>query len=178
MLSQNELENLVASTKPVERWAFSKSELEHPQELHNYDDLVAFVPCSEVAVFVERNGTVSNRYVDGTKGVPAEVAELADGIESLGHPKDGDNYTDLEETDCWRNVHVNEDGSLCRLRQVAPARDVAQCQCADWPSQCTATFPTFRARATFHLEHNHDRQRDTATPGIPARRTAGRTNQL
>lgn len=95
----------------TERWAFSTAELLRPELCTNEDELVAFVPASEIGVLVYRNGKVSNRYADGTTGVPADIAELADGIESLGHPVD-DDYADLQETNCWKDVVVNDDGSF------------------------------------------------------------------
>lgn len=99
-----------------ERWAFSEEESALPFACNSYDELTTTVPdpynpgehC-ELAVIVYRNGEVSNRWSDGTAGLPAEVVEMAAEEETLYHP-DTDEYTDV-----WRDVEVDDDGNLLRL---------------------------------------------------------------
>lgn len=100
-----------------ERWAFSKSELADPAACNGYDDLIALVTIyddeggeaiAEEKVIVYRNGEVSNRFADGTIGIPPELAELTDEEETLLHP-DGD------ETEVWRDVDADADGNFLRF---------------------------------------------------------------
>ena len=100
----------------TERWAFTQSELEHPCELTSLDELVASVKfhCEETgntldAVIVYRNGTVSNRWADGTAGIPELIAELAGEDESPYNPD-----TD-EPADTWRDVEVDDEGRFVRF---------------------------------------------------------------
>lgn len=100
-----------------ERWAFSKSELADPAACNGYDDLIAFVTIyddeggeliDEHEVIVYRNGEVSNRFGDGTKGIPPELAELANDVETLLHP-------DGEETEVWKDVDADANGNFLRF---------------------------------------------------------------
>lgn len=100
-----------------ERWAFSRSELADPAACTAYDDLIALVTLyddeggnliDEHEVIVYRNGEVSNRFGDGTKGIPPEIAELADDVETLLHP-------DGEETEGWRDCEVDGEGNFVRF---------------------------------------------------------------
>jgi hypothetical protein len=95
-----------------ERWAFSQSELAQPVKCNGYDELVAYVHVDDdwdsvesFGIIVYRNGEVSNRFDDGTAGVPKELVELADCEESLLHP-------DGEETAKWRDVMADGDGNF------------------------------------------------------------------
>jgi hypothetical protein len=95
-----------------ERWAFSESELADPYACNSYDELLVSVPdpsdpkkSLEQGIIIYRNGTVSNRWEDGTAGVPAEVVELANEEETLYHPDD-----DLTEE--WRDVCVDDNGNF------------------------------------------------------------------
>ena len=97
----------------TERWAFTQSELEHPCELTSLDELVASVKfhCEETgntldAVIVYRNGTVSNRWADGTAGIPELIAELAGEDESPYNPETH------EAADTWRDVRVDTEGGF------------------------------------------------------------------
>jgi hypothetical protein len=105
--------------KPIpprkERWAFSQSELADPAACKGDDELVAYVDLDDDwdgveghSVIVYRNGKVSNRFSDGTAGVPRELAKLADNVESLLHP-------DGEETAEWRDVRVDDNGNFLRF---------------------------------------------------------------
>ena len=76
--------------------------------------MLASVPDCE-PVIVYRDGTVSNRWYDGVKGVPAEIARLAAEDESPCDP-------DSEElADTWRNVEADGRREFSR-----PLRDLHQ----------------------------------------------------
>jgi hypothetical protein len=94
-----------------ERWAFTEAELKQPAACTSHDELVAAVEESEIAVLVQRNGKPSNRYADGTAGVPAEISEAVEAVEEYGHPVDGD-YNRLEPTAQWKDVVVTHDGDF------------------------------------------------------------------
>jgi hypothetical protein len=96
----------------TERWAFSESELANPAACKADDELVGEVPYEyaeengiECGIIIYRNGEVSNRWEDGTAGVPAEARELADECETLFHPQRN------ETTDVWADVFVDHDGA-------------------------------------------------------------------
>jgi len=99
----------------IERWAFSQSELANPAKCKGYDELLALVDIDDdwdgietYEITVYRDGTVSNRFGDGTAGVPKELAALANDVESLLHP-------DGEETAEWKNVEVDREGNFLRF---------------------------------------------------------------
>lgn len=105
--------------KPIppreERWAFSQSELNSPAACKGDNELVAYVDLDDdwdgvegYSIIVYRNGKVSNRFSDGTVGMPRELANLANDVESLLHP-------DGEETAEWRDVTVDKDGNFLRF---------------------------------------------------------------
>lgn len=97
-----------------ERWAFSRSELVDPVKCNGHDELVAYVDIDDdwdgiesYGIIVYRNGKISNRFDDGTAGVPKTLVELADSEESLLHP-------DGEETSEWKDVMADGNGNfLC-----------------------------------------------------------------
>lgn len=98
-----------------ERWAFSQSELADPAECKGYDELVAYIDVDDdgdgaesIGIVVCRDGTVSNRFDDGTAGVPKEFAELANECESLLHP-------DGEDTAAWKDVEADAEGNFVRF---------------------------------------------------------------
>lgn len=98
-----------------ERWAFSESELANPAKCKSDDELVAYVDLDDdwggvegQGVVVYRNGKVSDRFDDGTVGLPKGLAELAGDVESLLHP-------DGEETAAWKNVETNDQGDFVRF---------------------------------------------------------------
>ena len=102
----------------IERWAFTQSELKRPRNTMAHDELVASVKfhCEETgntldAVIVYRNWEVSNRWADGTAGIPALIAELAAEDESPYNP---DTH---EAADTWRDVVVDEEGGFVRFAE-------------------------------------------------------------
>jgi hypothetical protein len=97
----------------IERWAFLASELDNLPACKAEDEFVARpMEELELGVIVCRGGEVSNRWDDGTVGIPPEVRELADETDSL-HSLSG------EEIIGWRDVEVSEDGRPVRLCEVA-----------------------------------------------------------
>jgi len=93
----------------IERWAFSRDELDHADDCDGSDELVAYIDVDDdgngtegFGIVVYRNGEVSNRFDDGTVGVPKEFAALANDCESLVHP-------DGNETDAWCDVEVDKE---------------------------------------------------------------------
>ncbi len=93
-----------------ERWVFCESELANPAACRGYDEFTTGplgfddVDRTELGVVVYRDGSVSNRWDDGTVGIPAEIADLADVEETLYSP-DRDEYADV-----WADVFVNHLG--------------------------------------------------------------------
>ena len=83
----------------VERWALSEGELANPHDLRSDDELVA--EANGVGVLVYRNGEVSNRFDDGTAGVPEDIKEAAGEVETLLHPNG-------EPTSKWVDVLTND----------------------------------------------------------------------
>ena len=91
-----------------ERWVFTDAELaSNGRDCSGDDELVARVMDVELGVLVERNGTVTNRWADGTAGVPDAVVKLAKDVESLQTTE-----TPVELAENWRAVEVNDDGTL------------------------------------------------------------------
>jgi len=103
-------------TAVYERWAFSESELADPTKCKSDDELVAYVDFDDgyggtdgQQVIVFRNGRASNRYADGTAGVPLAIALRAEEEETLLH-------THGDDTAAWRDVETNKDGIFVRFR--------------------------------------------------------------
>jgi hypothetical protein len=108
-----------------ERWCFTEYELGNPEALkacRGEDEFVASAYDEEgnrleLGVLVYRDGRATNRWEDGTAGVPEEVQREAEVDESpskpigrgSGSPRLGDD--DLI-ADNWRDVEVAEDGSF------------------------------------------------------------------
>ncbi len=97
----------------IERWCFTDMELKTPGECAGTDEFLADGD-TEMAVIVQRDGTVTNRWEDGTVGVPDDVKQRADFDESPIKPvwrrgqiglHDADYYADN-----WRDVYVDKDG--------------------------------------------------------------------
>lgn len=90
-----------------ERWAFSESELIDSTKCKSHDELIALLPEVEESVIVYRNGEVSNRYIDGTRGVRGKHAAMASDTETLLHPNG-------EETAIWKDVIADANGNFVR----------------------------------------------------------------
>ena len=110
-----------------ERWVFTDAELAAPAKCKGHDEFTTGpVPCgppdtlefaetgelrwTELGVFVQRNGTVTNRWDDGTAGVPVDIVDLAGDIDSyvlaVGEVTIADN---------WRDVICTSDGDFVRF---------------------------------------------------------------
>jgi len=105
----------------TERWVFTKAQLKNPKGLRRDDELIALVtpdePSEGVDVIVYRNGEVSNRFGDGTVGLPEEVYVAA---------QDEDKLFDEEEDDWadnWRDVIVDADGNFVRFADEESAQE-------------------------------------------------------
>jgi hypothetical protein len=106
----------------MERWCFTDYELANPEVLQacrGEDEFIAGVSdpetggSGELGVIVQRNGTVSNRWEDGTAGVPDDTQEEARNEEVLVKPLSS-RAPDRRDSfaDNWRDVDVAEDGSF------------------------------------------------------------------
>lgn len=95
----------------IERWAFTDWELMHPGECNSADDFFVSVEGCELAVVVSRNGNVTNRWEDGTVGVPDHVRQEADREETLWKPSWLRNDVSWDsDADHWYDVYVNSSG--------------------------------------------------------------------
>lgn len=101
---------------PKQRWVFTQAELaRNGKGCEAHDEFIATLPSeTELGVIVYRNGKVSNRWADGTAGVPRGIAELANEVETLGTP-------DGELADEWHDVEADRQGHLKRI-VLQPAR--------------------------------------------------------
>jgi hypothetical protein len=77
----------------IERWAFTPSERKNPAGCRREDEFVASWANVDQGVIVLRDGTVTNRWDDGTAGVPREIQGFAEhftaGLSRNGEPIDG-----------------------------------------------------------------------------------------
>lgn len=112
----------------TERWIFTQSELSNPKECHAKDEFVATVsstfgrwyrnaPPNQTQYFnnfdiiVHRNGQVTNKFGDGSKGVPKELQKLANDCEFLTKNKRCQDYV----AEHWQDVIVDENGNFIRF---------------------------------------------------------------
>ena len=99
-----------------ERWAVTEAEKGRLEELSTDDEFVVGVDPEIVGhdedcyVIVNRAGKCTNRWVDGTVGVPDEVKRDAEEADALIERGSG------EEADEWIDVVTDENG-----RFLAPA---------------------------------------------------------
>jgi hypothetical protein len=63
-------------------------------------------------ILVKRNGAVTNRFADGTAGVPDELKELADDCETLSYIGRGHGPADI-----WLEVICDEHGNFIRFAE-------------------------------------------------------------
>lgn len=101
-----------------ERWVFTELELCHESLLKDTcnrdEEFMAVVPGEETAVLVLRDGSPTNRWVDGTVGVPQDIQELASEVETL-NATDNDDSSMCDLADTWRDVLVNEFGNFVKF---------------------------------------------------------------
>jgi hypothetical protein len=96
---------------PKQRWVFTQAEVAcNGKGCESHDEFIATLPEDQVelGVIVYRNGRVSNRWADGTAGVPKDLAELASEVETLSTP-------DGELADEWHDVEADQYGRLKRI---------------------------------------------------------------
>lgn len=102
----------------IERWVFTDYELKNFRVLSKCSGLDEFLADggAELAVIVLRNGTTTNRWEDGTVGVPPRVADLADFDELPIKPKHKRAFDDFGDEDTaaenWRDVYVDKNGKF------------------------------------------------------------------
>jgi hypothetical protein len=112
-----------------ERWVFTKSELKHPETCHSKDEFIGYPERDiddeirvwpERGVIVYRNGQVSNRYSDGTAGVPDDERDLVDAIETLVKPREQvkDLYDELAYN--WYDVVIDAEGNFVQWAEKPP----------------------------------------------------------
>jgi len=92
----------------IERWIFTAKEIAHPENCKGNDIFISPPPGEyelEMGVQIQRNGVVTNRWGDGTVGVPQWIQDLASAEETLSLP-DG-----TETADVWQDV-VTKDGKF------------------------------------------------------------------
>lgn len=103
------------------RWVFTSSEIARLRAKDSgfqptaYDEFIVAVLQYEVAVIVQRDGTVTNRWADGTVGVPSWPAEMANEAEAYCSEELG------EIADIWLDVEVGEAGGLVQVLDPIPA---------------------------------------------------------
>ena len=102
-----------------ERWVFADNELKNPKNCKSNDEFIAMVTMGdedaarwggETDVIIRRDGTPTNRFADGTAGVPQEIQDIAKEIECLHIP--GDSW---ELADSWRDVICDKNGKFVRF---------------------------------------------------------------
>lgn len=96
----------------IERWAFLPDELDNLEQCRADDEFVVSPAELELGIIVYCNGQVSNRWEDGTVGIPERIRELADSEDEY--------YVRHGEQAEWRDVEVSEDGRPLRLCEVTP----------------------------------------------------------
>lgn len=94
------------SKESVERWAFTKKELnnlELAKLAKREDEFIVYVYGN--AVMVDRRGNCLNRYADGTRGVTKAHRECAEDTVELYKANE-------ESADTWCDVITNEEGEF------------------------------------------------------------------
>ena len=135
----------VAPRGKHERWCFTDYELLHPQNCLSGDPFVAYISddelrvvdewaaghTAEFGVLVLRRGEVTNRWGDGTLGVPETVKQYVDWVDTLTKPayyagNQAQNEDD-EVAHTWRDVLCDEEeGRFVRFLEPEKAIDVIE----------------------------------------------------
>ena len=89
------------------RWVFTDQELSTPQLCRAEDEFFAFptLDGGENGVIVYRDGRVTNRFADGTAGVPDEIYQAAGDCTTLISSEN-------QMADNWQDVYTDEDGNF------------------------------------------------------------------
>lgn len=98
----------------VQRWVFTDHELKrYPQVARASDEFYVGVEGCELEVIVRRDGTVTNRWGDGTYGVPEHIRKLADQEDVIWKPRRArQNDTDDYHAANWLDVYVDRNGNF------------------------------------------------------------------
>lgn len=93
----------------IKRCVFTDAELQHLPDCHITDEFVAHAPgLPDLGVIVYRDGTVGDRWGDGTVGLDDDVRALAGEVETL-------NCTASDDcADNWIDVVVDENDQVVR----------------------------------------------------------------
>jgi len=127
--SAKKLAGVGESVVARERWCFTERELADKQVLQGcrgHDEFIASVHDAELGVLIYRNGDPTNRWEDGTAGVPEDVQMAANEEDSLVKPRSmvrpqATGYSAMDQwrsaeddtiADNWRDVEVHDDGSF------------------------------------------------------------------
>lgn len=109
----------VVDPPAVERWVFTKDELAQPETCTSNDEFLALF--SDIPpVVVYRDGRVTNRWEDGTAGVPNDAYDKAANSETLYR------YSDNEIADTWKDVLVDPEGKFLGWAPVAEFWDASK----------------------------------------------------
>jgi len=102
----------------IQRCCFTRAELKNLAGLSIYDKFIAeaYVPedfdesvdIQSRLILVQRNGSVTNRYSDGTIGVPEEYQQLAEEDECPC-------TAEGTYADNWRNCEVDDFGNIITI---------------------------------------------------------------
>lgn len=92
----------------IQRWVFTEAELAKPEICRWSDAFIATVSTEscDIDIIVYRNGSVSNRFGDGTDGVTPDLVELAEDVETYYDPFN-QCYADI-----WRDVILDAEGKF------------------------------------------------------------------
>jgi hypothetical protein len=108
------------------RWVFTDDEVKRLKAKDPefkpvaYDEFIVILPQPiadllgvEMGIRVQRDGTITNRWWDGTVGVPAAVREEADAVE--GYYTDDD---DPQFVDRWLDIECDQEGNFLKLAKT------------------------------------------------------------
>ena len=87
------------------RFVFTDHEVKYPKGCNNADEFIATPSEIEMGVIVYRDGRVSNRWDDGTTGIPDDIYQAASAEESYRTRKG-------EVADSWLDVYIDEEGNF------------------------------------------------------------------
>lgn len=91
--------------KRKQRWMFCNKELDNPEACNGYD-IMYLDTGTEERIQGFRNGDTTDRWEDGTAGVPLDVQEWAQEDEQPFNPECG------EYIDVWKEVWADEVGNF------------------------------------------------------------------
>ena len=114
----------------VERWVYTQHELENatrPTWCSASEVFYAEVEGCEREVLVQRDGTVTDRWGDGSFGVPQDIKKLANEVETLIKPSvNRKSERDDVFADSWLDVYVDKEGGFLGFVDPQKAGQVAE----------------------------------------------------